>query len=249
MRGNTIENNLKIWDSRYQWPKDGDEWDGQARFCNQPYDRWKKSLVDVFIAPNLSENSIVLEIAPGHGRWSKEIVGLCRELILVDLSPSCIEFCQKLFASYNHVRYLTNDGKSLTGVEDNCVDFIWSYDSFVHMEKDVIESYLREIQRVLKGGGKAIIHHPGRKHAFLWLGFLRYVGKTGREIYKIISMGKLRDKDGWRSNISKKLFYKLAVDSGLIVEDQVQYWGANNEFGVPRCGDFITIVRKGQRPE
>lgn len=241
---NTIENNLMFWDQQYKWSKDGDEWDGQARFCRQPYDKWKESLVETFIAPNLSPSSVVLEIAPGHGRWSKEMVSRCKNLILVDLSPSCIEFCKKLFASYHHVRYITNDGMSLDEVEDNDVDFIWSYDSFVHMEKDTIGNYLNEIYRVLKPEGKAIIHHAGRTHAFLWLGFMMSWRRTGMHIYKFISMGKLTDTDGWRSNISKQLFSELAVDKRLEVEAQIQVWGKNNEFGVPRFGDFLTILRK-----
>jgi len=242
---NTIDNNIKIWDQRYDWSKDGDEWDGQAICCRQPYEKWKKLLVEAFIAPNVSENSAVLEIAPGHGRWSKEIVGHCNELILVDLSSNCIKFCKKLFASYDHVRYITNDGKSLNDVKDNYVDFVWSYDAFVHMDKDVIGSYLDEIYRVLNPGGKAVIHHAGRRHAFLWLGFLRHQGKIGKNIYKVISMGKFRDDDGWRSNVSKQIVYKLAVSKGLEVEAQVQSWVRNNEFGSSsRYGDFVTILRK-----
>ena len=241
---NTIDNNLSVWDQQYNWPKNGDEWDGQARFCYQPYDEWKKSLVETFIGPNISESSVVLEIAPGHGRWTKEIVECCKELILIDLSHSCIEFCKKLFATYNYVRYIVNNGKSLNGVKDNYVDFVWSYDSFVHMDKDTIESYLNELFRVLKSDGKAIIHHAGRRHAFLWLGFLRHKGKIARHFYKLISMGKLRDDDGWRSNMSKKLFKELAVDKGLVVEAQMQWWGKNHVFGIPRFGDFITILRK-----
>ena len=88
---NTIDNNFATWDRRHGWPLDGDEWDGQARDCGQPYERWKKSLVDTLILPNISNGSVVLEIAPGHGRWSKEIAGVAKELILVDLSPTCIE--------------------------------------------------------------------------------------------------------------------------------------------------------------
>ena len=252
---NTVENNLRAWDQNHDWPKDGDEWIGQAKYSRQPYNKWKTSLVETFIAPNVNVGSVVLEIAPGHGRWSKEMVNRCKELILVDLSPNCIEYCKELFGSHHHVRYIVNDGKTLTGVENNYVDFVWSYDSFVHMDKDTIGSYLEEINRVLRPGGKAIIHHAGRKHAFLWLGFLRHWGTRGKKLYKRISMEKPKDKklrakensrysDGWRSNVSKRVVRKLAVHKGLVVEDQVRYWGRNNEFGVPRFGDWITILTK-----
>jgi hypothetical protein len=99
---------------------------------------------------------------------------------------------------------------------------------------------------VLKPQGKAIIHHAGRTHAFLWLGFLMSWGRIGWDIYKLISMKKLTDSDGWRSNISKQLFGELATDRGLVVEAQVQFWGECNEFGIPRFGDFLTTLRKNR---
>ena len=241
---NTVENNLRTWDQRYDWSKDGDEWDGQARLCNQPYEAWKRSLIDTFILPNIAKDVVALEIAPGHGRWSREMVGRCKELILVDLSPSCIEFCRKLFASHSHVQYIANDGKSLPGVKDGSVDFLWSYDSFVHMDPDTIAAYLSEARRVLKPGGKAIIHHAGRRHEWLWLGFLMRGGKTGRNVYKVFSQASLSDFDGWRSNVSQELFAKLAEDRGLAVQSQLRSWGANHEFGIPRFRDSMTILKK-----
>ncbi len=97
---NTVENKLRLWNQDYGWSKRGDEWDGQARFCGQPYNQWKQSIVDTFIVSNTA-NSVVLEIGPGHGRWSRIIAGLCRQLILVDLSPQCIQFCKNLLSPTN----------------------------------------------------------------------------------------------------------------------------------------------------
>lgn len=250
---NTVDANLTKWDQDHNWRQDGDEWKGQARFCGQPYEKWKASLVEHFIVPNVHSDSVVLEIAPGHGRWSKEILGRCKELILVDLSPSCIEHCQQEFAAEDHVTYIVNDGKSLPGVEDGHVDFVWSYDSFVHIDGETIGRYLAEIERVLKPGGKAIIHHAGRRHGTLWLSFLRDGGGPRRkQLYKRLSMerpqpkkGKGKeDTDGWRSDVSKRLVAKLAKDNGLTVDDQVRWWGPNDKFGVPRFGDWITIFSK-----
>jgi ubiquinone/menaquinone biosynthesis C-methylase UbiE len=239
---NSIENNFRKWNDDYDWPKDGDEWDGQARFSGQPYEAWKDSIVATFLAPNLSPESVVLEIAPGHGRWSNEIVDRCGRLILVDLSPNCIEFCQRRFASHDNVEYLVNDGRSLQGVADDSVDFVWSYDAFVHIGADVIDHYLRELRRVLKPGGQAAIHHAGRTHSFLWLGFLRDFGALGTNVYKALSMGKVGDDDGWRSNVSQRTIRQLATHHGLRVQDQLQTWGKNNEFGLERYGDFVTTL-------
>jgi len=168
-------------------------------------------------------------------------------LILVDLSPNCIEFCQRRFASHRNVEYLVNDGRTLQGVADGSVDFVWSYDAFVHMDADVIDHYFRELRRVLKPGGKASIHHAGRKHVFLWFVFLRDLGRLGTIVYKALSMGKLADDDGWRSNVSRQTIRRLATNQELRVEGQIQSWGKNREFGLERYGDFVTTLSQPPR--
>jgi SAM-dependent methyltransferase len=52
-----------------------------------------------------------------------------------------------------------NDGKSIPKVRDNSQDLVFSFDSFVHMHANVTEEYVKEIYRVLKPGGQALIHH------------------------------------------------------------------------------------------
>lgn len=243
-RKHTIQNNLEIWDEEYAWPQDGDEWSGQANRCNQPYEEWKQSIVDSFISPNISETSAVLEIAPGHGRWSEEIISRSRQATLVDLSPACIEFCRQRFAAFDNVSYVANDGKSLGGVADGSVDFVWSFDAFIHMNDDVIDSYFSELRRVLRADGIACIHHAGRNNAFLRLSFLRSMGKPGRKLYKLLTMSKLKDDDGWRSDISRQKIVGLAGKNGMVVEEQVQSWGDSGEYSFEKYGDYITRLKK-----
>jgi SAM-dependent methyltransferase len=42
---------------------------------------------------------------------------------------------------------------------DDSVDFVFSFDSFVHIDREIVDAYLGEIGRILKPGGKGFIHH------------------------------------------------------------------------------------------
>lgn len=236
----------KTWDRGYEWSQGGDEWTGQAKYCGQPYEAWKQSILDTFAAPYLTPQSVALEVAPGRGRWTEFLVRHAAKLHLFDLNPSCIEACRQRFADDDHVTFCVNDGASLPGAEDEAVDFVWSYDSFVHMEADTIAAYLGEFARVLRPGGRAVIHHAGRRHAMLPLGFLIRYGSLPRYLYKLLSMK--RDTMGWpdgkRSVVSRQLFASLALKAGLEVECQVDSWGDKGQFDCKRFNDVVTVMKK-----
>ena len=59
----------------------------------------------------------------------------------------------------SHVHCVLNDGRSLSMIPDSSVDFVFSFDSFVHPDRDVVEAYLRQLGTKLKIGGKGFIHH------------------------------------------------------------------------------------------
>ena len=240
---NTIDQNHTRWNDKHEWSSDGDEWNGSARFCGQPYEAWKDSLVETFLLPHVTPESRTLEIAPGHGRWSTYLVDRAAHVDLVDLSESCIDFCRDKFADRTTVDYHVNDGSTLP-VESGSIDFVWSFDSFVHMAPDVIRTYLQEINRVLRPGGEAVLHHAGRRHATRWLGGMRAFGSPGRYAYKLVSMSRIETTDGWRSNVSGRQVRDFAAELNVEVVDQTRSWGPEGEYTVERFNDWITTLRK-----
>jgi len=150
----SIEWNRETWDRTYDWSALGDEWSaawGSAAL------QWHWTL-----RPRLSRHlpaGSILEIGPGHGRWSQFLLAECRELVLVDLSASCIEACRQRFAESTHVRYLVNDGSSLAELADESIDLAFSFDSLVHAEMDALTGYLAGLAAKLKPGGAAVLHH------------------------------------------------------------------------------------------
>jgi ubiquinone/menaquinone biosynthesis C-methylase UbiE len=213
----TLEEN-RFWD-KYDWPQDGDEWTDQAAFCGVAYSRWKKDIVDTFIIPSVAENSTVLEVAMGHGRWTPFLAQRARRYAGIDLSPSCVNFCRKRFTHLTNVDFHATGGRKLSLIASGSVQFVWSYDSFVHIEPDVMEDYMAEFARILSPGGRGTIHHPGTP--------------TCRQ-----------RANGGRSELSADLFARIANASGLQVLSQVDSWGPRNRSNTKLFADCISTIEK-----
>jgi SAM-dependent methyltransferase len=139
---------------KYDWKSAGEEWSAP----------WGTSAAQWFgaILPRIEDclaADTILEIAPGFGRWTHYLKDYCQQLFIVDRSAECIEACRLRFAADPRVRCYLNDGRSLSMIPDGSVDFVFSFDSLVHPNRDVIEAYLQELGRKLKAGGKGFIHH------------------------------------------------------------------------------------------
>jgi ubiquinone/menaquinone biosynthesis C-methylase UbiE len=83
----------------------------------------------------------------------------CDHLTGVDLAENCVAACRERFGDDDHLRFIVNDGATLPGVDDASIDFAFSYDSLVHVDRAIISAYLRELRRVLRTDGVAFIHH------------------------------------------------------------------------------------------
>ena len=142
----------KFWNNNDIWLDSGHEWSSSFGTTEN---LWNK---EIFDSIKEFRGKKILEIAPGFGRITQFLSILASELIVIDLNPLCIEKTKEKLG-HHVLAYLTNDGKTLTGVRDNSQDLVFSFDSFVHMHANVTEEYVKEIFRVLKPGGQAFIHH------------------------------------------------------------------------------------------
>lgn len=201
----TVAANRAVW-SQWDWRAGGEEWTESPE--------WKDALVRDVLRPSMPEGGTILEIGPGAGRWSAVLLERAERLILVDITERTLELCRERLGDDPRVSYLRTDGSSLSGVPEESVDAVWSFDAFVHIAPVDVDAYLGEIARVLRAGGGALIHHTGR-----------------------------RDPRGWRSPMTATLFAALARDHGLVVERQFDSW-AGGRFDVRPHGDVITALRK-----
>lgn len=150
----SIDDNIFCWGKSYHWNDDGDEWSGAWGGTNY---LWFGTIFPRILS--FVPVKTILEIAPGYGRCTQYLINLCNNLQIVDLNQNCIERCKKRFSGFSSVNYHVNDGKTLEMITDESIDFVFSWDSLVHCESDVIESYIAEFSRILKPKGWGFIHH------------------------------------------------------------------------------------------
>lgn len=203
---NSVENNQLIWNN-YDWSNYGDEWGSKD---------WQKSVFDEILSKYIGKETTALEIGPGAGRWTGYISEYSKKLFVVDLAKRCIEICKERFFDKNNIFYFVNDGKSFPFLRDNEIDFVWSFDVFVHIDAETTESYLSEIRRILRPSGIAIIHHP----------------KLGR------------NKGGWRSEVDNQLFLNMLSKNNLSVITQIECWGEDKKYNLDYHSDIISVLKK-----
>jgi SAM-dependent methyltransferase len=136
----------------------------------------------------------VLELAGGHGRNTEKLRALARKLYVVDILEENVEFLRIRFRDAANVVVLLNNGVDLGAIPDGEATLVYSWDSMVHFDSDVVRAYLREFRRVLREGGQGFCHYSN---------------------VDADPTGSYRDHPGWRNFMSRGLFEHYAWKEGL----------------------------------
>src|SRR6266849_10114949 len=95
----------------------------------------------------------VLEIGCGAGRVTRALAGLFGEVFAVDISGEMVRQAKTALADRPNAHIFQNNGKDLSVLGDRVFDFAFSTIVFQHIPSyAVIESYVREVYRVLRPG-------------------------------------------------------------------------------------------------
>lgn len=148
----TKDENKQFWGEDYDWSDGGESW--------TPSEEWRAKVLEITIHKYVKPNQAILEIGPGAGRFTVELLKATpTRLALVDLNQKCLDLCQQRFGDHAVIEYHLNDGASLPMLEDTSIDFVWSFDVFVHIEAPEVLSYFKEFARVLRPGCFGIVHY------------------------------------------------------------------------------------------
>jgi SAM-dependent methyltransferase len=139
-----------------------------------------------FLEP-LTPIGTILEIGAGGGRFTEILATKAATVLAGDAAPTMLTLLAGRFRDRPGVRPLRLDGRTLAGVGDGAVDAVFSYDVFVHLAAWDTFNYLQEIRRVLRPGGRAIVHHG---NALSELGWRKFAADAERERQGLPSAGR-----------------------------------------------------------
>ena len=123
--------------------------------------RLPRPTLDEIVFPYIGLESIVCEIGPGTGRWSRHLAERVPygELHLVDASPWMVRFLRSYFRQLPYVQAHLSDGQSLPFERNGWMDLIFSANTLVELKLGVIHLYAQHFARVLKPGGYVVVDY------------------------------------------------------------------------------------------
>lgn len=220
----SIDWNRSTWSNDYDWSQMGEEW-SQA---------WGSSETQWYVTlyPRLHRflpAKSVLEIATGFGRWTKFLLFETERIYRgIDLSENCISSCKEFFKnSPIDCEFHVTDGFSLSMVADKKYDFIFSFDSLVHVPIDVLRSYISQIlDSLLEDDGVCMLHHSNLKDSL------------NRNLITLSENKHYRDPDVSAEDITKI----IEENNGKVLVQEKLSWG-----GSP-LSDAMTLFCKKDSP-
>jgi 2-polyprenyl-3-methyl-5-hydroxy-6-metoxy-1,4-benzoquinol methylase len=140
----------------------GDEWGAVA------------PIVDEYVRPYLNAGMHVLEIGPGGGRFTDELIKVAgvEAVDVADCSQAMIDRCVQRFG--DKLKTFLTDGRTIDAIKPaSPYDFVFSYDVFCHIDLYDIGNILSRLKTLVKPASVLVIHHSDVTRTFgleHWIG-------------------------------------------------------------------------------
>lgn len=138
-------------------------WDGDLeKFFSLGEERTQLILDPILKEMNIDiQNSHILEIGCGTGRFSRALSQRFQQVTAIDVSDEMINKARELHPStlYPNLNLQPTNGTSLDFIPSSSIDVVFSYEVFQHMPSpEIVFNNLKEVHRVLRPEGIAYIH-------------------------------------------------------------------------------------------
>lgn len=149
-----------------------DDWNEEAFFASGEADYQR--LVEPIVAKLgvATEGSAIAELGCGAGRMTRALARRFRTVTAIDISEEMHVRAKRYLKDSGNVRWVLTDGVSLTGVERDTMDFVFSYLVLQHYPSaELIAGSIGEMIRILRPGGAFLFHFNGSHQATMnWKG-------------------------------------------------------------------------------
>jgi len=203
------------WQPSHYWDKTFKESIERAKRENRDpnevlEEKWSNTVpyLEKYIYPYFKKHSVVCEIGAGTGRFSRQIIGRCRKLYLVDNSPFVCNFLKNYYRGWKDtVEVILCNECQLPQIPSHSVNLVFSVGTFVHLDLEQFYGYFLEVARILHKGGVASIHYAN------------IMNPRGIDFFKK-TLPTTFKKSMFRFHHSETI-HKLAEDAGLKVLGEV----------------------------
>jgi SAM-dependent methyltransferase len=147
---------LEWWKGRHEAPE------GYFPRMSQHWD-WRvyDAMPDWFAAfaePTPEDDA--LEVGCGYGQWMVPCAPLVRTVYGIDIHPSLVEKADEKLAGVPNAAMFLSDGLTIP-FEDRSFSLVYSISVFQHIPRAIVRGYFAEMARVLRPGGRAVLHFRG----------------------------------------------------------------------------------------
>jgi ubiquinone/menaquinone biosynthesis C-methylase UbiE len=115
---------------------------------------------DHFLIPFITPDTTLLEIGPGGGRWTRYMLD-AKRIYAVDYHQELLDELKSNFNRRN-ITFVKNNGDDFPSLPDGSVDFLFSFGTFVHLDVEIIDRYLKNMKRLLKPGSVVVIQYSDK---------------------------------------------------------------------------------------
>jgi len=135
-----------------------------------------------WIIPAVREHKQIVEIGAGGGRWIITYLAAIDHAYLVDGTTASEKLIGKWYEGpFDFI--VSEDGK-MPSISDQM--YIFSFDVFVHFEKELFDSYIEEVGRILLPGGRFHFNFAHKESATKELSYEWYEYREHEEIRELL---------------------------------------------------------------
>lgn len=147
----TKETFLTTWPGGYR-----ENWEVYGKMSGQK----EEIVVEKCLSPFYDKNKICLEIGCGLAFWTDRYLAQnFKEVIAIDILPK--KDFEKVRLKNRNIKYIEVPDRNFDcyEVEDNSIDFVWSFGVFCHLSLEACQEYLHSMYKKCKAGAKVALYY------------------------------------------------------------------------------------------